>query len=258
MAAPKAPFTPKDAFTAAAIAGVTLVLVASILMSAERVKRDSAESIVDAIASANKKRILLGKPAVTGRVDDSSVLVAEGEIDGQEWDKLPYLFTGAEKPREACILAAATRRSDGPAGSSQKPYDRWGVCSSAKGETAAFEGGCPLDCREEAPPPPPVASPPVVRPQPPPPVVTPRRAIVVEMPELAPDKPAKKQGCSATGCFGTSCCDTVTDRCAACPGAACCAQMSGCNGTCQSEEDCTIGCSCVKLPGSPWGNCRGK
>ena len=254
MAAPKAPFTTRDAVTAASIAGVTLTLVASILLSAERVKRDSAETVVEMIAAANKKRLAAGKPAVTGRVDDASVLVAEGEIETQEWDALPYVFTGAERSRDACVLAAAVRRTDG----AQKPYDKWGVCATAKGEVAGFEGACPLDCREEAPPPPPVAAPPVARPQPPPQVMTPRKAIIVEMPVLEPEKAAKKQGCSVTGCFGTSCCDGVTDRCAACPGASCCAQMSGCNGTCQTEEDCTIGCGCVKLPGSPWGNCRGK
>ncbi len=110
MAAPKAPFTTRDAVTAASIAGVTLTLVASILLSAERVKRDSAETVVEMIAAANKKRLAAGKPAVTGRVDDASVLVAEGEIETQEWDALPYVFTGAERSRDACVLAAAVRR----------------------------------------------------------------------------------------------------------------------------------------------------
>lgn len=258
MAVHKAPFSTRDAVTAVSIAGVTLVLVASILLSAERVKRDSAETVVEAIAAANKKRLAAGKPAVTGRVDDSSPLVAEGELESQEWGNLPYVFAGAERSRDACILATALRREDGPAGSDSKPHGRWGVCATARGEVAAFEGSCPLDCREAAPPPP-VAAPPVAKPAPPPPPAPARpRAIVVDPPDLAPEKPAKKQGCSATGCFGTSCCDSVTDRCSSCPGAACCAQMTGCNGTCRTEEDCTIGCACVKLPGSPWGNCRGK
>lgn len=254
-----APFSSTDARIASGIAGVTLVLVASILLSAERVKRDSAESIVASIAAANRKRIAAGKPAVTGRVDDSSVLVMEGEIEPQEWDALPYVFTGAENARDACILAQATRRMDGPGGAPKRPYSRWGVCATAKGEVEPFEGACGLDCKEPAPPPPPVAEPVVRQPTPPPrPLPTRAKTIVVDSPDLGPEQPTQRTGCSVTGCFGTTCCDALIDRCANCPGASCCEKGLGCGGTCQEDEDCTIGCHCVKLAGSPWGNCRGK
>lgn len=258
MAVRKTPFTSADAMVAASIATVTVLLVAWILLSAEHVKRASAESIVEAVAAANKKRLEAGKPAITGPIDGGSPLVVDGDIEQQEWENLPYTFAGAEESRDACILALATRRTDGRWGTTKPPYNRWGVCATAKGDLEPFEGACALNCREPEPPPPAAAPPPPPPPAAPTPVARPVRPLRVDAPSLGLDKPVAKKGCSVTGCFGTTCCDEETDACLSCPGHACCPQMTGCNGICQNEDDCTIGCGCVKLPGSPTGNCRGK
>ena len=125
MARPRGGFTSTDAWIAVGIAATTALLAGAVLLSAERVKRDEAELIVNAIAAANRKRRAAGKDAVVGRVDDSSVLVASGEIEPQEWANLPYVFTGAESAKDACILAVAARRPDGPGGPVQPPYSQW-------------------------------------------------------------------------------------------------------------------------------------
>lgn len=256
----KTPFTSADAMVAAGIAVVTSALVVTILLSAEHVKRASAEAIVEAVAAANQKRLSAGKPLVTGAIDDGNPLVVDGEIEAQEWENLPYAFAGAEQGRDACILAVATRRTGGRWGTEKAPYSRWGVCATAKGEVAPFEGACTLDCKEPEPPPAPPPPPPPTPAPAPTPVASPSRHLRVETPNLGPDRePPKKKGCSVTGCFGTTCCDDATDSCMSCPGASCCtSEKLGCSGICRSDDDCTIGCGCVKLPGSPTGNCRGK
>ena len=265
MARKRQPFTSTDAWLAAGIAATTLLLVAAVLFSAERVKRDEAELIVKAIAAANHKRRAAGKDAVTGRIDDSSVLVAEGDIVAQEWASLPYRFAGAEDAKDPCILAVATRRLDGPQGPVKPPYDQWGVCATAKGDVAAFVGSCALDCKEPPPEPPPAAAapkpepepaPPVVKPAAPPPVAHHTDVMAPKVPELPPEAPKVKSGCSVTGCFGTSCCDQDTDQCVSCPGNPCCAKGLGCGGSCQQDDDCLQGCGCKKIAGSPWGTCR--
>lgn len=268
MARGRQPFTSTDAWIAAGIAVVSCSLAGAVVLSAERVKRDQAELIVKAIAAANHKRQAAGKTAVTGKVDDASSLVADGDIDAQEWDALPYRFSGAEKTKDACILAMASRRTDGPFAAAKDPYRQWGVCATAKGEVAAFVGSCALDClehpepvAEEAPPPPPKpapAPPPVVaaKPAAPAPVAHSNKIVIpqVEAPALPAEAPKPKTGCSVTGCFGTSCCDEESDSCVSCPGNACCKGL-GCGGSCQQEDDCLQGCTCRKLQGSNWGTC---
>ena len=263
MARPRGGFTSTDAWIAVGIAATTALLAGAVLLSAERVKRDEAELIVNAIAAANRKRRAAGKDAVVGRVDDSSVLVASGEIEPQEWANLPYVFTGAESAKDACILAVAARRPDGPGGPVQPPYSQWGVCATAKGDVAAFAGSCALDCKEPAPESQP-APPPPPQPAPPPPVVKPapapvvHKTVTVAPPELPKEdvKPAARTGCSITGCFGTDCCEEESDSCVSCPGNACCVKRKGCGGSCREEDDCLQGCACSKIPGSPTGTCR--
>lgn len=255
----KTPFTRTDATIAGGIIGTTLLLVAGILTSAEHVKRDGAEFLVEAIAAANQKRLAAGKPAVTGPVDDSSPLVVDGDLESQEWDRLPYVFSGAEEGRAPCILATAARRTDGPLAPAKPPYDGWGVCATAKGEVQLFAKACTIDCREPAPTTTTTTAPPTTAPPAQPAAPRVAKPITINVPQLAPEKDEPKEaGCSATGCFGTTCCDQTTDRCVSCPGNSCCEKGLGCSGTCQQDDDCAQGCHCVKLAGSPWGNCRGK
>lgn len=257
----KEPFTRTDATVAAGILGTTLLLIGGILSSAEHVKRDGAEHLVELIAAANKKRLAAGKPAVTGKVSDSSPLVAEGDLESQEWENLPYVFYGAESREEPCILATATRKLEGPQAAAKPPYNAWGVCTTAKGETQLFAKACTIDCKEPAPPPPPPTAPAAAAAPAPAAAPTPRvkNPITISVPNLGEAKEEPREaGCSATGCFGTTCCDATTDRCVSCPGGSCCEKGLGCSGICREDEDCAVGCHCVKIAGSPSGNCRGK
>ena len=112
---------------------------------AEAGKAQQAQQVLRWIAEANRRQDSGGY--ITGRVVPGHALSKAPGVQDLDWNAQAYDFFAADNP-DSCIVAKATRKTEGPNGTTLNRYAKLGFCANQQGVVASLDedGTCHLDC----------------------------------------------------------------------------------------------------------------